>query len=119
MRTNQLVVALMFFLTSPVFAQDKPGYLISEIQFINKDLYLNEYGPKIRALYKTYGCEIIAGGGNILEVSNISKSPDRIVIAKCQSMNKARAYVESKERADLMPLKEKSAIIRAYVVEGN
>jgi uncharacterized protein (DUF1330 family) len=110
-----LVVAVM----QPAVAQDKPAYLISELNLTDANVYMNDYAPKIRAIYAKYGATFIVATSNVQTVDQTSAAPQRLVIAKFESMAKAQAYLKSAERAALIPLRDKVASTKSYLVEGN
>ena len=72
-----------------------------------------------RAVYAQYGATFIVGTGQVQSVDQTGAAPQRMVIAKFESMEKAQAYLKSSERAALIPLRDKTANIKSYLVEGN
>ena len=100
-------------------AQTKPAYLVSELEMKDVNAYLNDYAPKIRAVYAQYGATFIVGTGQVQSVDQTGAAPQRMVIAKFESMEKAQAYLKSSERAALIPLRDRIANIKSYLVEGN
>jgi uncharacterized protein (DUF1330 family) len=111
-----LVVAAM---VQPAMAQGKPAYLVSELDLKDANAYMNDYAPKIRAVYAKYGATFVVGTANVQAVDQTGAAPQRMVIAKFESMEKAQAYLKSAERAALVPMRDKIATIKSYLVEGN
>jgi uncharacterized protein (DUF1330 family) len=100
-------------------AQSKPAYMISELNFKDYNAYMAEYSPKIREAYAKYGAEFIVGTPNVQVIDQKATPPQRVVIAKFPSMERAQAYVNSPERRALIPIRDKVADIKVYLVEGN
>lgn len=112
-------LALFAFMTQPVLAQNKPVYLVSELTFKDVHAYTTEYSPKIRKVYEKYGAVFIVGTPNVQPLDQSHPQPNRVVIARFENMTQAQAYVRSSERAELIPLRDKTATISSYLVEGN
>ena len=106
-------------LAQTALAQTKPAYLVSELEMKDVNAYLNDYAPKIRAVYAQYGATFIVGTSQVQSVDQTGAAPQRMVIAKFESMEQAQAYLKSSERAALTPLRDKIANIKSYLVEGN
>lgn len=113
------IPTLFSLVTLSAFAQSKPVYLVSELTFKDAATYTQEYAPKIRKVYEKYGAVFIVGTPNVQAVDQSHPLPNRVVIAKFESMAQAQAYVGSSERAELIPLRDKTAVINSYLVEGN
>lgn len=121
LQRNLIVIglALFSFVTQPVFAQNKPVYLVSELTFKDANAYTAEYSPKIRKVYEKYGAVFIVGTANVQPLDQSHPQPNRVVIARFENMTQAQAYVRSPERAELIPLRDKTVTVNAYLVEGN
>jgi uncharacterized protein (DUF1330 family) len=92
-----------------LYAQAKPPvYQVVEIDVLNQDSYLKDYAPKVQAAIK-------AAGGTTIE-GEPPKS--RIVTQQWDSLAQAQAYRNSAAFKDLLPLREKLAKFRSFVVEG-
>ena len=112
-----LTVALLC-LSIGAHAQSKPAYGVSEITFIDKDGYLNDYAPKIRQVFAKCGSTFIVSGGRNMPILGMDKTADRVTINKFDSYDQAMACFKSKEYMDLRPLANKYAKLRLYVIEG-
>lgn len=113
-----LVLLLLVCISTISFAQAKPAYGVSEITFINKDGYMNDYAPKVRAVFAKCGSTFIVSGGRNQPILGLDKVADRITINKFESYEKAETCYNSKEYKDLRPLANKYAKIRLYLIEG-
>jgi uncharacterized protein (DUF1330 family) len=99
-------------------AQSTGAYLISEINYRDKAYYQSDYSPKIRAVYAQYGGVFIVGTDTVATMESTTTVPQRVVVARFESMERARAFMNSKERADLVPVRDRAAQIRTLLVEG-
>ena len=99
-------------------AQAKPPvYQIVEIDMLNQEAYLNDYVPKAQAAIKAAGGKFLAAGGKTTTIEGEPPKP-RIVIQQWDSLEKVQAYRNSAAFKDLLPLRDKMAKFRSYVVEG-
>ena len=99
-------------------AQAKPPvYQIVEIDMLNQEAYLNDYVPKAQAAIKAAGGKFLAAGGKTTTLEGEPPKP-RIVIQQWDSLEKVQAYRNSTAFKDLLPLRDKLAKFRSFVVEG-
>jgi uncharacterized protein (DUF1330 family) len=99
-------------------AQAKPPvYQVVEIDPVNMDSYLKDYVPKAQAAIKAAGGKFLAAGGKTTAIEGEPPKP-RIVIQQWDSLEKVQAYRNSAAFKDLLPLRDKLAKFRSYVVEG-
>jgi uncharacterized protein (DUF1330 family) len=99
-------------------AQAKPPvYQVTEIDVLNQDAYLKDYAPKAQAAIKAGGGKFLAAGGKITTIEG-EPPKSRVVIQQWDSLEQAQAYRNSAAFKDLLPLREKLAKFRSYVVEG-
>ena len=115
---KKLLALSLLCLSIGVQAQTKPAYGVSEITFIDKDGYINDYAPKVRQVFAKCGSNFIVSGGRNLQILGMDKTADRITINKFESYDQALACYQSKEYLDLRPLANKYAKLRLYVIEG-
>lgn len=113
-----LVFLSLSCLSALCFSQTKPAYGVSEITFINKDGYMNDYAPKVRQVFAKCGSTFIVSGGRSKPILGLDNMADRVTINKFESYEKAEACYNSKEYLDLRPLANKYAKIRLYLIEG-
>src|SRR6185437_8758686 len=93
-----------------------PVYSVAEIDIADQAAY-STYVPKAQAAIKTAGGKILAAGGKITTVEG-EPTKSRVVIQRWDSLEKFQAYRNSAAFKDLLPLREKVAKFRSFVVEG-
>jgi uncharacterized protein (DUF1330 family) len=98
MKTNSKLVRialhLLFLMSAQItFAQNKPVYLVSELNFKDASAYYDDYSPKIRKVYEKYGAVFIVGTPNVIPIDQSHAQPNRVVIAKFENMAQAQAYL--------------------------
>ena len=99
-------------------AQAKPPvYQVVEIDPVNMESYLKDYVPKAQVAIKAAGGKFLAAGGKTTTIEGEPPKP-LIVIQQWDSLEKAQAYRNSAAFKDLLPLRDKMAKFRSYVVEG-
>src|SRR5260370_22295782 len=99
-------------------AQAKPPvYQVVEIDPVNMESYLKDYVPKAQAAIKAAGGKFLAAGGKTTTLEGEPPKP-RVVIQQWDSLEKVQAYRNSAAFKDLLPLRDKLANFRSFVVEG-
>ena len=99
-------------------AQAKPPvYQVVEIDVPNMDAYLKDYAPKAQAAIKAAGGKFLAAGGKTTTIEG-EPPKSRVVIQQWDSLEKVQAYRSSAAFKDLLPLRDKLAKFRTFVVEG-
>ncbi|WP_298365735.1 DUF1330 domain-containing protein [uncultured Bradyrhizobium sp.] len=99
-------------------AQAKPPvYQVVEIDPGNMESYLKDYVPKAQAAIKAAGGKFLAAGGKTTTLEGEPPKP-RIVIQQWDSLEQVQAYRNSAAFKDLLPLRDKMAKFRSFVVEG-
>jgi uncharacterized protein (DUF1330 family) len=106
-------------------AQAKPPvYYISEIDVRDPDAYAKEYAPKAQAVIKAAGGRFVAVGGvggNLAGrlTAFEGDAPKRVTVQVWDSLEKIKAWRESKDFAEIRKVGEKYATFsRAIAVEG-
>ena len=85
-------------------AQAKPPvYQVVEIDMSDQEAYLKDY--------------VIAAGGKTTTIEG-EPPKSRVVIQQWDSLEKVQAYRDSAAFKDLLPLRNKMAKFRSFVVEG-
>jgi len=98
-------------------AQAKPPvYSVAEIDIADQAAYAT-YVPKAQAAIKAAGGKILAAGGKITSVEG-EPPKSRVVIQQWDSLEKYQAYRNSSAFKELLPMREKAAKFRSFVVEG-
>jgi len=99
-------------------AQAKPPvYQVVEIDILNQEAYLKDYVPKAQAAIKAAGGEFLAAGGKTTTIEG-EPPKSRDVIQQWDSLDKVQAYRNSTAFKDLLPLRDKLAKFRSFVIEG-
>jgi uncharacterized protein (DUF1330 family) len=99
-------------------AQAKPPvYQVVEIDVSNMDAYLKDYAPKAQTAIKAAGGKFLAAGGKTTTIEG-EPPKSRVVIQQWDSLEQAQAYRNSAAFKELLPLREKLAKFRSFVVEG-
>src|ERR1700736_1190486 len=99
-------------------AQAKPPvYQVVEIDVLNQDAYLKDYAPKAQAVIKAAGGKFLAAGGKTTTIEG-EPPKTRVVLQQWDSLEKIQAYRNSAAFKDLLPLRDKLAKFRSFVVEG-
>ena len=99
-------------------AQAKPPvYQVVEIDPVNMESYLKDYVPKAQVAIKAAGGKFLAAGGKTTTIEGEPPKP-RIVIQQWDSLEKVQAYRNSAAFKELLPLRDKLAKFRSFVVEG-
>ena len=94
-----------------------PVYQVIEIDPVNMESYVKDYVPKAQAAIKAAGGKFLAAGGKTTTIEGEPPKP-RIVIQQWDSLEKVQAYRNSAAFKDLLPLRDKLAKFRSFVVEG-
>jgi uncharacterized protein (DUF1330 family) len=93
-----------------------PVYSVAEIDILDQAAY-STYVPKAQAAIKGAGGKFLVAGGTITAVEG-QPPKSRVVIQQWDSLEKYQAYRDSAPFKDLLPLREKVAKWRTFVVEG-
>ena len=99
-------------------AQAKPPvYQVVEIDPVNMESYLKDYVPKAQVAIKAAGGKFLAAGGKTTTIEG-EPPKSRVVIQQWDSLEKVQAYRDSAAFKDLLPMRNKLAKFRSFVVEG-
>jgi uncharacterized protein (DUF1330 family) len=93
-----------------------PVYSVAEVDIVDQAAY-STYVPKAQAAIKASGGKFLVAGGKITAVEG-EPPKSRVVIQQWDSLEKYQAYRNSAAFKDLLPLREKVAKWRTYVVEA-
>ena len=118
-------VALGGLAVQGLHAQAKPPvYYVSEIDVRDPDTYAKEYAPKAQAIIKAAGGRFVAVGGvggNLAGTLTAfdGDAPKRVTVQVWDSLEKIKAWRESKDFVEVRKIGEKYATFsRAFAVEG-
>jgi len=99
-----------------VHAQAKPpAYTIAEIEVTDPATF-QKYGEATRVGIPAAGGRVIVRGGKTFVINGAP--PKQIVVIQWESLEKAQAYFESEAYKQLVPIRDRSANFRAFVIEG-
>ena len=99
-------------------AQAKPPvYQVVEIDILDQEAYAKDYIPKAQAAIKAAGGKFLAAGGKTTTIEG-EPPKSRVVIQQWDSLEKVQAYRNSTAFKDLLPLRDKLAKFRSFVIEG-
>jgi uncharacterized protein (DUF1330 family) len=93
-----------------------PVYSVAEIDIVDQAAY-STYVPKAQAAIKAGGGKILAAGGKITTVEG-EPPKSRVVIQQWDSLERYQAYRNSAAFKELLPMREKAAKWRTFVVEA-
>ena len=92
------------------------AYIIANVRVTNPSQY-EEYKKLSSAAMLAHGAQVCVRGGPS-EVLEGDWSPDRLVVLKFPSIDKARAFYHSTEYAKARAARRDAAVMRMVVVEG-
>ena len=99
-----------------VHAQAKPpAYTIAEIEVTDPATY-QKYAEGTRIGIPAAGGRFIVRGGKMFVLNGAP--PKQIAVIQWESLEKAQAFFESEAYKQLIPIRDKSANFRAFVIEG-
>ena len=92
------------------------AYVLANVHVTNPQQY-EEYKRLSTIAMKAHGAEVCARGGKT-EVVEGNWTPDRMVILKFPSLEKAQAFYDSPEYQAAKKAREGAAVMRMVLVEG-
>lgn len=99
-------------------AQAKPPvYYLAEIEVTNLEAYTKEYAPKAQATIKAHGGRLLAAGQNVTAIEG-TPPKQRVAVQQWDSMEKIKAWRDSKEYKEARKIGDKYAKFRAFAIEG-
>ena len=94
----------------------KKVYFITEAQYLTRD-GVDAYNTKVRDLLKKAGGTLVVSD-KVTAV--LGDAPQRVGISEWESVEKAQAWLNSQERKDLGPQRDKIIkFTQQYIVEGH
>ena len=92
------------------------GYIIANVRVTNPVQY-EEYKKWSTAAFNSHNAEICVRGGQVAVMEG-DWHPNRVVIAKFESFEAAKAFYDSPEYGKARAAREGAAIMRLVCVEG-
>jgi uncharacterized protein (DUF1330 family) len=90
--------------------------MIIEIEVKDERVYA-EYVKKVRAVVEGHGGRYLVRGGKVSPLSG-DWDPERVIIIEFEAMEQVQRCFGSPEYLELAPLRERSAVSKAVVVDG-
>jgi len=99
-------------------AQAKPpAYLISDVTVTDENGY-KEYIEKFPATLVPFGGKFLVRAGQTVSIPGAGEPPKRPVVVVFESLEKAKAWSESAATVEIRPIRDRTAKIRDFLVEG-
>ena len=76
------------------------------------------YGPKTDELIEKYGGKVLARGSAIEQLEGRHKVPDVMVVLEFPSMEKARAFYNDPEYAEMIKLRQRGSDLEYVLLNG-
>jgi uncharacterized protein (DUF1330 family) len=92
------------------------AYLIAEIDVVDGASY-DEYRKQVPAVIAKYGGKFLVRGGTV-DSKEGGWQPKRIVVVEFPSLDKARAFYDSREYGPLIKLRQKASKGKLILTEG-
>ena len=92
------------------------AYILANVQVTNPEQY-EEYKKLSTIAMKAHGAEVCVRGGAV-EVIEGDWTPNRVVLLKFPSVEKAQAFYDSTEYARAKKAREGAAVMRMVLIEG-
>ena len=94
-----------------------PAYLISEVTVTDEEGY-KEYIQKFPGTLTAFGGKFLVRGGQTAPIVGGGDPPKRPVVIVFESFDKAKAWSESDEIKAIRPIRDRTAKVRSFLVEG-
>ena len=99
-------------------AQAKPpGYLIADVTVTDEEGY-KEYVQKFPGTLTAFGGKFMVRAGQTASVPGGGEPPKRPVVIVFESLEKAKAWSDSEAVKAIRPIRDRTAKIRSFLVEG-
>lgn len=93
-----------------------PGYVVAEFNVKDQDAF-RDYGQRVPATLSQYGGRFLVRGGKVESLKGDEpKTP--VVVLAFESVEQARKWASSPEYGALVPLRDKAADARIFIIEG-
>lgn len=93
-----------------------PGYVVAELNVKDQDAF-RDYGQRVPATLSQYGGRFLVRGGKVESLKGDEpKTP--VVVLAFESVEQARKWASSPEYGALVPLRDKAADARIFIIEG-
>jgi uncharacterized protein (DUF1330 family) len=94
----------------------KKGYIVANLKIENAEGY-EAYRSQVRDMIERHGGNILVRGGQV-EVREGTLERGRVIVIEFESMDAARAFYESPEYQEIVPIRQRNADGLLFLVEG-
>ncbi|MCY1254234.1 hypothetical protein D9M68_68660 [compost metagenome] len=94
------------------------GYLFAELVVTDPKYFNIEYAPRVMPVLEQYGAKFLVTGGNP-EVREGDRDVSRVVLLEFESVDRARAFYDSKDYQDVIGYRFKAARAHLYILDGS
>lgn len=112
-----LAAAVLALGAAAARAADAPAYVVNEIT-VTDGTKFQTYASQVPGTLVPFGGEYVIRGGGTPEAVAGGAPPQRLVVLKFPSREKARAWRASAAYQAILPIRESSSTSRVYIVDG-
>ena len=94
----------------------KKGYIVANLKIENAEGY-EAYRSRVREIIERHGGNILVRGGKV-EVREGTLERGRIIVIEFESLERARAFYDSDEYQEIVPLRQRNSDALLFMVEG-
>jgi uncharacterized protein (DUF1330 family) len=92
------------------------GYVIATAEVKDESMYA-EFAKRVPDIVDQHGGQYLVRGGNVEGVSG-DWTPGRVIVIKFDSVEQARAFLDSPQLSDIEDMRNQSAVVNGILVEG-
>jgi uncharacterized protein (DUF1330 family) len=97
--------------------QPGPVYFVVELNVTNQEEFDRDYGGRAGELVTEHGGTFVVGGAQAEAVEG--DPPEGVVIiVTFEDMESARAFLDAPEYQEIVPIRQRTADTRSYLVQG-
>lgn len=100
----------------PALSAGPPAYAVIETNVTDTDAY-KTYLARVKLAVEANGGQFLARGGKTLTIEGAAPA-QRVTLVQFPSLEQAGKFYKSNAYQDLLPLRQTSATVRIFVVEG-
>ena len=94
----------------------KKGYIVANLKVEDADGY-EAYRSRVREIIERHGGNILVRGGQV-EVREGTLERGRVIVIEFESMDAARAFYDSADYQEIVPIRQRHADGLLFLVEG-
>lgn len=121
-RTTLFAVATCLFASTMLYApaqaqQQGPVYFVVELNVSNQEEFDRDYSQRAGELVMEHGGTFVVAGQAVEAVEG--DPPEGVVIiVTFEDMESARSFLDSPEYQEIVPVRQRTAETRSYLVQG-